>query len=584
MENVVSDLFNGVKSVTQKKEPGSSILGTLSVPSLPPWLNGPLSQGFPWGNRTAGGTNPYTEYPETGVTRSYTWSISNETISPDGVPVAGIVANGQFPGPMIEANWGDWIEVTVTNNLPDQGTTLHWHALLQKTTQWMDGVPAVDQCPIPPGSTFTYRFKAELYGTSWWHSHYDAQYSSGLSGPIVIHGPNNVNYDIDLGPVMMTDWYHEPYEVLVAEVMGPNNSGIIPPSNNNLINGRNNYPCNSTSLPCTLDSGVSEFRFQSGKSMRLRLVNHGAEAGQKFSIDNHNFQVIANDFVPIVPYTTNSITLGIGQRADIVVNGTGQPTDAVWMRAVACGTTDGISNEALAVVYYEDAKNGTLPTTSDPSAETCGAVGLSAGSETPFYPMAPGEPSTTINVNITAGSNGTQRLWYMNNSSFRGDYNSPTLLEAKVGNQSFAPDWNVYNTGTNSSIRMIWYNYVPEQSHPMHLHGHNIFALATGYGEYDGHIDGDPNNPTRRDVAMLAAAQDENTPAYLVVQWNQDNPGMWPFHCHIAWHIAAGFMIQIFENPNAVANLNIPSTFAQTCRDWASWTNTHVPDEIDSGL
>jgi FtsP/CotA-like multicopper oxidase with cupredoxin domain len=40
----------------------------------------------------------------------------------------------------------------------------------------MDGVPGVQQCPIPPGGSFTYSFLADLYGTSWYHSHYSAQY------------------------------------------------------------------------------------------------------------------------------------------------------------------------------------------------------------------------------------------------------------------------------------------------------------------------------------------------------------------------------------------------------------------------
>jgi len=42
-----------------------------------------------------------------------------------------LVANGQFPGPMIEANWGDWIEVAVTNDLVIEGTSIHWHGFLQ---------------------------------------------------------------------------------------------------------------------------------------------------------------------------------------------------------------------------------------------------------------------------------------------------------------------------------------------------------------------------------------------------------------------------------------------------------------------
>lgn len=98
--------------------------------------------------------------------------------------------NGQIPGPAIEANWGDTIQVTVTNNItgPAEGTSLHWHGLLQNETPWFDGVPSVQQCPIAPGSTFTYSFKAGLYGTSWYHSHYSAQYADGLAGPIIIYG------------------------------------------------------------------------------------------------------------------------------------------------------------------------------------------------------------------------------------------------------------------------------------------------------------------------------------------------------------------------------------------------------------
>jgi len=63
----------------------------------------------------------------------------------------------------------------------------------------MDGTPGISQCPIAPGATFTYRIRAELYGTSWWHSHYSAQYIDGLVGPIVIHGPKSTDYDIDVG-------------------------------------------------------------------------------------------------------------------------------------------------------------------------------------------------------------------------------------------------------------------------------------------------------------------------------------------------------------------------------------------------
>lgn len=50
-----------------------------------------------------------------------------------------------------------------------------------------------------------YTFRADRFGFSWYHSHYSAQYAAGLLGPMIIHGPTHVDYDIDLGPVFITD-------------------------------------------------------------------------------------------------------------------------------------------------------------------------------------------------------------------------------------------------------------------------------------------------------------------------------------------------------------------------------------------
>jgi len=60
-----------------------------------------------------------------------------------------LLINGQFPGPTIQADYGDTIQVTVRNHIdnPDEGVALHWHGLLQTGTPWEDGVPAVGQCP-----------------------------------------------------------------------------------------------------------------------------------------------------------------------------------------------------------------------------------------------------------------------------------------------------------------------------------------------------------------------------------------------------------------------------------------------------
>lgn len=43
--------------------------------------------------------------PDTSVTRTYDLHVAYQTIAPDGVTRNGLTINGQFPGPLVEANW-----------------------------------------------------------------------------------------------------------------------------------------------------------------------------------------------------------------------------------------------------------------------------------------------------------------------------------------------------------------------------------------------------------------------------------------------------------------------------------------------
>jgi FtsP/CotA-like multicopper oxidase with cupredoxin domain len=196
--------------------------------------------------------------------------------------------NGQFPGPLVEANYGDTIRVKVTNKLHDEGTSMHWHGFLQTGTNQMDGVPGLTQCAIAPNVTMTYTFRAELYGTAWNHTHYSAQYAGGAVGPIVIYGPTNKQADIDIGPVMLSDWYRNDYMTSIRGSMRPVSEGgpINPLTNSNLINGKMRFPCSKTKLECT-NASYSTFKFTSGKNHLLRLVNTGSNAVQNFAIDGY---------------------------------------------------------------------------------------------------------------------------------------------------------------------------------------------------------------------------------------------------------------------------------------------------------
>jgi FtsP/CotA-like multicopper oxidase with cupredoxin domain len=108
---------------------------------------------------------------------------------------------------------------------------------LQTGTPYYDGTSTVSQCPIAPGKTFTYRFRAELFGFSWWHSHLSSQYVSGTSGPIVVYGPTEDEADIDIGPVMLSDWFHKYYFNLIEQVYiaNPSCNPTCPPQADNMV-------------------------------------------------------------------------------------------------------------------------------------------------------------------------------------------------------------------------------------------------------------------------------------------------------------------------------------------------------------
>jgi FtsP/CotA-like multicopper oxidase with cupredoxin domain len=146
----------------------------------------------------------------------------------------------------------------------------------------------------------------------------------------------------------------------------------------------------------------------------------------------------------------------------------------------------------------------------------------------------PPTPATTQSIDITLATNSSGHLlFFMNDISFRGNYDHPILLLAKLGNTSYPndPQWNVYNFGSNATIRFVIRNRTP-LAHPMHLHGHNFWVLAEGLGPWDGTVT-NPQNPQRRDVQLLQGTPD--SPGYLVIQIDADNPGVWPLHCHISW-------------------------------------------------
>lgn len=564
---ILSGAIAFTAGLSQNQTNGNSILGTLRVPALS------VSGVDP----RVSSTDPILGLPDTNRTVSYVFNVSRGVLSPDGYQQSMILVNGAFPGPLIEANWGDWISVTVNNQIEGEGTSIHWHGLLQRETPWYDGVPGGQQCPIAPGTSLTYKFRADMWGTSWYHSHYSAQYTQGLIGPIVIHGLNHVLYDIDLGPVLVTDMFHADYKNLVDAVTGTSPAGWFTFSDNNLINGKMFFDCAlvTDGTPCTSNAGLSEFRFTPGKTHRLRVINGGSAGLQHFSIDNHLMTVIANDFIPIQPYQAKVLTIGIGQRTDILVTADQDPNSSYWMRSniSTCGLPH--QPDSLAVISYGSAKTtGAANVTKKPSSVAWPFTDITQCNNdplkdtTPVFPMPLKTPTTAIYLGDNASVDDTGHLlWAMNDRAFKNDDSNPILLIAtdRNANNTYNPDWNVYDIGSNSTVRLIVQNeqsVALKVSHPFHLHGHYFQVLHEGDGTWDGTTIINARNPQRRDTQMLRPG------GHVVLQFEADNPGVWPFHCHIAWHVPRGLYINLLERPEDIPRLRIPDSVKDTCRAW----------------
>jgi FtsP/CotA-like multicopper oxidase with cupredoxin domain len=131
-----------------------------------------------------------------------------------------------------------------------------------------------------------------------------------VAGAIQIKGPTSMNYDVDLGPVLISDWYHADafslYQIEIATPQAP-----LPATD--VMNGKGVFACDPATDPrCTGLHERHEIIFKKGTTYKIGLVNAGSLLTYKFWIDGHNFTVIQTDFVSIEPYTTDVIVIGIG--------------------------------------------------------------------------------------------------------------------------------------------------------------------------------------------------------------------------------------------------------------------------------
>ncbi|KAH8664398.1 laccase [Xylariales sp. PMI_506] len=518
-----------------------------------------------------------------GTTVTYNWEVTEEFnwVGPDGQTKSYVqLVNGQFPGPTLHANWGDTVQVTITNNLASNGTAFHWHGIRQLHNNLQDGVNGVTECPLAPGKTKTYHFVAQQYGTTWYHSHHSGQYGDGVWGPIQIAGPASADYDVDLGPFPVGDYYYQTTTELTPILSA--GGGPPPSSNNILFNGTNIYPADPT---------VGEYAvvtLTKGLKHRIRIINPSLDNHFQLSLVGHNFTVISTDLVPVEPVVTDNIFVGIGQRYDIIIDAN-QDIGSYWFNATltgGCGTTD---NPYPAAIFRYAGADDSLPT--DPGTAPASANCADSIAWSPVISRSPDVVTvgTDDEFNITSPFQ-APITWYIDASAIDVDWSVPVLDYVLDGNTSYPATENLYFVDEVDEWTYWVFNNQSPAPHPMHLHGHDFVVLGTsatvaGAGATYATADSaglNFVNPTRRDVTMVPAN------GWLVVGFKSDNPGNWLFHCHIAWHVGEGLSLDFMERRSEQEAL-IPAAdlaaYQQVCSDWRAYEATAGSEvQSDSGI
>ncbi|KAI8235613.1 Laccase [Colletotrichum sp. SAR 10_96] len=554
--------------------------------------HGPTNRAC-WNGKYTIDTDYETNVPNTGKTREFDLYITNHTdFSPDGVFKTTMLINGQFPGPTIEADWGDFVKITVHNQLENNGTSIHWHGMHQRNTNDQDGANGVTECPIAPGQKKTYSYQMIQYGTSWYHSHFSSQYGNGVVGTIQINGPASADYDIDLGPYAISDWYHDTADNLErrAELAGLL-AGPPPDSQNVLFNGKG--------VNAVGGGEYQKTKLTPGKKHRLRLINTSVDNTFTVSLAGHSFTVIATDLVPVKPVVKDSLFLSVGQRYDVIIEAN-QEVENYWFNATLSATgLCGTSEVALpaSIFTYEGAAD-ELPT--QPGYPIEAGCADTVGFEPIVTRLPPSSEFTPhkniLDVNLTTPEVYGQPVfrWTVNGHSMDIEWDKPTLTYVAEKNYTFMERANVVEL--DSKDKWTWWVIQNDHllPHPIHLHGHDFLLLGIGDGSF---LDSNPpvtngtgpyattthpnlnfHNPIRRDVAVLPAS------GWMVIAFKTDNPGAWLMHCHIAWHVSMGLSVQFLERKDEIAHTMQLEELQPTCKGWKDYYPTSFYPKHDSGL
>jgi FtsP/CotA-like multicopper oxidase with cupredoxin domain len=416
----------------------------------------------------------------------------------------------------------DGFHLEVVNQLPVP-TSIHWHGLILPNL--MDGVPYLTQEPIPPGGTYKYDFPLKQGGTYWMHSHYGQQEQQLTSAPMIIRTPAQSRLADAEFTVMLTDFsFTSPKDILKSltanaggmhgksdlktmNMSNPKDSLTVQqwdPASKRLVSHQIKGPAPDIDVKYdallanrrTLDN-PELFAVKPAQTVLLRLI--AASAATNFFIDTGDLDatITATDGENVKPLKGNFFQLAVAQRLDLLVT---IPATGGFFPILALG------------------EGSTLQT---------GCLLATPGAEIP-------KPGLGIRgQRMMGGLNNTQEIRLEAEEPLR-DRPVQRSLPSVLGGNMMSYAWTIngatypnresLNVKEGERVELVNTNETG-MSHPMHLHGH-VFEVTE--------IDGQKISGAKRDTILVPPK------STIKIIFDADDPGVWAYHCHILYHLAAG--------------------------------------------
>lgn len=492
--------------------------------------------------------------------------------------------DGLVPGPLIDVDLGDEVQVTLQNRLPDDfPTTIHWHGI--EGFNASDGTP-VTQRHVHPGDDFVYSFVATRPGLYWYHPHHRGAQGlfSGLYAPLIVRDPVEAEL-VSRGVLPRHErvWVLSDTSVYQGRVLSAEVDDAM-----TMMNG--------TEGEHLLVNGQEDpvFEVPAGEGLRLRIVNTsitrfwrlsvpgrtlfrvGGEGGLLDRVRIEGGSLPGEAFDPVTQqvlgpaeidlgYPEGQIVLAPADRVDLVLTTDGEPGDelevfwedfargrhTMWMEgdemvmgdAPDDGTRPGVR---IARIRLVEGTGDTFTIAEGDAVLT--AVGQSVGGPgTPTLEWL-GEDGTQLQEQMDMFQD-DQGVWQM--TSWLGMDGESWHPMGEGPEQPEAP--SAHRATLGESIRWEIHNE-SRMAHPYHLHGFSYrpLELIQWPSDEEHRAAGAPAIRARlpydelEDTTLLPGFSS------LVMQVDLADPsgdggalGRWVQHCHILQHGESGMMSEL---------------------------------------